>query len=268
MTGGIHVDSHGALAAHRAALEECGELVEEMSPRELAARFPWLEAGDQRALWVPGIGVIEAEVTLQALAQGDVRDRVVVEAIETGDEVKITTSAGVLRARACVVAAGAWANSLLRPLGFELPLRVTREQVLFFQGDTSEMVPFVHGQGHWVYGIPGPGSIKVAEHGTGAETSPDDRSFDLDEVGAQRVRDYVKRTLPSIDPEPAAFDTCLYTSTPDGHFVLDRVGPVVVVSACSGHGFKFAPLVGEIAACLATGREPPVELSRFTLRRR
>ena len=59
--------------------------------------------------------------------------------------------------------------------------------------------------------------------------------------------------LPGLDPEPASASTCLYTTTPDQHFVLDRRGPVVVCSPCSGHGFKFVPAIGEIVADLADG---------------
>ena len=107
--------------------------------------------------------------------------------------------------------------------------------------------------------------VKVAEHGTGAETTAEDRSFDLDEAGAQRVREYVKRALPFVDPEPVSFETCLYTTTRDENFVIDRRGPLVVCSPCSGHGFKFAPLIGEMVSSLVRGTEPPLPTERFAL---
>jgi sarcosine oxidase len=65
--------------------------------------------------------------------------------------------------------------------------------------------------------------------------------------------DYVGRYLPGLDPEPSAEATCLYTTTPTENFLIDRVDGLVVVSPCSGHGAKFAPTVGRIAADLATG---------------
>jgi glycine/D-amino acid oxidase-like deaminating enzyme len=138
---------------------------------------------------------------------------------------------------------------------------------LYFAADTSEMMPFVHGLPHWVYGVPSGDVLKVAEHHRGAETTALERSFDLDEAGASRVREYVAKHLPFIDPEPVSFETCLYTTTPDEDFVIDRRGPVVIASPCSGHGFKFAPLIGEMVASLALGAEPPVDLSRFALSR-
>ena len=57
--------------------------------------------------------------------------------------------------------------------------------------------------------------------------------------------------FPHARPAPTGAETCLYTNTPDDHFVLKRHGPVVVGSPCSGHGFKFAPLIGQRLADLA-----------------
>lgn len=62
-------------------------------------------------------------------------------------------------------------------------------------------------------------------------------------------------------------ETCLYTRTPDEDFVLDRVGPVTIASPCSGHGFKFTPLIGEVLADLVTGLAPSVPIERFAARR-
>jgi sarcosine oxidase len=62
-------------------------------------------------------------------------------------------------------------------------------------------------------------------------------------------------------------DTCLYTNAPDEEFVIDRVGPVVIGSPCSGHGFKFVPFIGEQLARLAVGEEPAVDLARFSATR-
>ena len=69
----------------------------------------------------------------------------------------------------------------------------------------------------------------------------------------QRVVEYVRRWLPGLEPTPRGETTCLYTSTPSEDFIIDRVGPLVVCSPCSGHGAKFAPLIGELVAGLVTG---------------
>jgi len=80
------------------------------------------------------------------------------------------------------------------------------------------------------------------------------------------VSDFVKANLPGALPEPVSAETCLYASTPDDDFVLDRVGPVVLGVGFGGHGFKFAPAVGSMLADLAEGR--PVEpAARFAVGR-
>jgi len=73
---------------------------------------------------------------------------------------------------------------------------------------------------------------------------------------------YASERFPSSAPTGLT-ESCLYTNTPDEDFVLDRVGPIVIGSPCSGHGFKFAPLIGAMLADLARGREPPNWLRRF-----
>ena len=84
----------------------------------------------------------------------------------------------------------------------------------------------------------------------------------LDPESRARMVEYVERWLPGLDPTPFGETTCLYTSTPSEDFLIDRVGPLVVVSACSGHGAKLAPTIGRIAADLATGGHQDVQ--RFT----
>jgi sarcosine oxidase len=76
--------------------------------------------------------------------------------------------------------------------------------------------------------------------------------------------EYVRRWLPGLDPTPRNEATCLYTQTPSEDFLLDRVGDLVVCSPCSGHGAKFAPLVGELVAGLVVGDASAVP-DRFTL---
>ncbi|MGW6195561.1 FAD-dependent oxidoreductase [Kribbella sp. NPDC055110] len=75
-----------------------------------------------------------------------------------------------------------------------------------------------------------------------------------------RVVDYVRRTLPGLVPEPYAETTCIFTNTPDADFVIDGVDGLVVASPCSGHGAKFAPLLGRIIADTALGTPVPAKL--------
>jgi sarcosine oxidase len=88
------------------------------------------------------------------------------------------------------------------------------------------------------------------------------RSFDPDVDREAWIVGWTGRRLSSV-PRLLRTETCLYTTTPDEDFVIDRVGPLVVASPCSGHGFKFAPLIGEALADLATGEQPQIPLDRF-----
>jgi sarcosine oxidase len=92
---------------------------------------------------------------------------------------------------------------------------------------------------------------------TGPPTDPDDPpppepDVPLSGEAADRVSRYVEEWFPGLDPAPVNPATCLYTTTPTHDFVLERHGPIVVGSPCSGHGFKFTPLIGRMLADLAT----------------
>ena len=114
------------------------------------------------------------------------------------------------------------------------------------------------------YGLETPGEgVKLGEHHAGAVvTDPDGRRGrpERGERATARVRGGSGSLASSRSRPPTR--TCLYTSTPTEDFVIDRVGPVVICSPCSGHGFKFAPVVGELVADLADGSPAP---ERFRL---
>jgi sarcosine oxidase len=100
----------------------------------------------------------------------------------------------------------------------------------------------------------------------GPAVDADARTFEPDPVRAERAVAYMASLVPAAR-DLARTDTCLYTVTPDEDFILDRVGPLVVASPCSGHGFKFAPLFGRVIADLASGEEPGVPLDPFRMSR-
>ena len=110
-----------------------------------------------------------------------------------------------------------------------------------------------------------PGAVKIGEHDPGQATTAAGRDFRIDPASRDRVRAFVAGRLPGLDPEPMNEASCLYTWTANEDFILDRPGggPFVVASPCSGHGAKFAPLLGEIIADLAAGAPAPDP--RFTL---
>ena len=118
--------------------------------------------------------------------------------------------------------------------------------------DDTAWPSFIHHRAPWTYGLLTPGvGVKVGLHHTGPRVEPDSAAS-LDDAMATAAADYVRRWFPGLDPTPLEPSRCLYTTTPDESFVLERHGPIVVGSPCSGHGFKFTPRIGQILADLAT----------------
>jgi sarcosine oxidase len=261
-TGGLDHGDVSSLEPVVDALARTGVPHEIVSASEAAHRWPGF-VFEGPVVHQPDAGRINADAAVQALQQRaqshgcPVRFGEPVRALAPlgHDRIVVVTEFGEYRARVAVVTAGAWVTNVLAGVVDLPPLTVTREQVFHFP---SRMVDafwpsYIHHAGVFMYGLQGPGDegVKVAEHRTGAVTTADERSFDIDEPGRQRVIRYVTRWMPGLDPTPLSASTCLYTNTPDESFVIERHGPVVVGSPCSGHGFKFAPLIGRRLASLA-----------------
>jgi sarcosine oxidase len=274
VVGGLDVGE--ATEASARALEDAGERFERPSDAEVAERWPMLRfAPGSRFVYQPDGGVLrsrEAVKVLASLAVGqgaESREETPVESIRAaGDGVEVTTGDGAIRAPVAIVAAGSWTSSLLEPAGMSLDLRPTLEQSTYFDTDARDLPTVID----WdetpeepPYIVPDPfepGRIKAGAHLSGRPVDPETRSFEADQPGEQRVVDWVGRRLAS----PASAlrtETCLYTRTRDEDFVLDRIGPLVIASPCSGHGFKFTPLIGEVLADLATGDDIEIPLERF-----
>ena len=149
-----------------------------------------------------------------------------------------------------VVTAGAWIGGFFP----DLPLRVTRETVAYFRYEGPphpSVVELNERSAHAFFSLHDPvHGLKAGAHHAGAEADPDEVA-DPDPELVARIAAWVGERLPRVDPTPAGAETCLYTTTPDERFVLERRGRLVVGSACSGHGFKFAPAVGARLAELA-----------------
>jgi sarcosine oxidase len=137
-----------------------------------------------------------------------------------------------------------------------LPVKVTRETVCYFRPEAGRPIPSVvsfkpSSHTHEMYSLYDPVyGLKVGAHHAGPEADPDVPT-DPEPHLVERIADWASETYRLADPEPAALDTCMYTTTADESFILERRGRVVIGSPCSGHGFKFAPAIGERLAALA-----------------
>ena len=235
-----------------AALDTCGTAYELLSADQARQRFG-LVTQCYKVLFQPEAGVVLADRALRGLAAGvEVREETRVTSLERLDEsVRVNTQRGALEAREVVVAGGAWAKQLVP----DLPVVVTRETVAYFRLADDRTVPSVidYATDETYALTAGPGQLKVGLHHSGPRVDPDEPAEPDDAIVAREVA-WATRTWPIASPEPERVETCLYTSTADHRFVIERHGRVVVCSACSGHGFKFAPAIGTRAAALTLGR--------------
>jgi sarcosine oxidase len=220
---------------------------------------------------------LEACIALAAAAGAEIRSHETVRAIESAaGAVRVITDRCAVEAGTVIVAAGAWAKSLLPAL----PLRVTREVTAWFEPNDpalfspSRFPVFILESRHGMhYGIPphGGAGLKVAKHHHRNETvDPDafDRTVRPDDEAL--IRAALADHVPDANGRMTAAKTCLYTMTPDGDFIIDRLpeaNNVIAASPCSGHGFKFAPVIGEILADLAIAGMTAHDISRFSLAR-
>ena len=262
-----------------AALAKHGIDHELLPAREAKTRWPQI-AFDTDVLWHPGAGVIDAHESVTAMVDQATDNGAALHA--NWDVASITGTSGnyvltsndgrSLHAANVIVAAGGWLPQLLGSLSLpaaflaNMPsLEVRQEQAYHFPyadstDNCSAWPTFIHKRESWqAYGLPGGRDAgfrgqKIAEFNGGKILpSAADQDGVIDPANRRRVIDYVEKYLPGLTPEPYAETTCLFTNTPNEDFILDRADGITILSPCSGHGAKFAPLIGQLAADLATG---------------
>jgi len=222
---------------------------------------------------------VEAQLALARAAGAEVRTSETVRAIETAaGGVRVVTDRASVMAGQAVVAAGPWVKQLLPDL--PAPMRVTRQVVGWFAPSDPAMfardrcpVFLVENRDGMFYGFPlGPQpGVKFAKHHHADEAvDPSSSLRPMEEADEAMLRPALAAHVPSANGALLAAQTCRYTITPDGDFILDRLPgapAVIVASPCSGHGFKFAPVIGEIIADLVSGGATRHDISRFCLAR-
>ncbi|HVT39193.1 MAG TPA: N-methyl-L-tryptophan oxidase [Gemmatimonadaceae bacterium] len=259
---------------------------EKLSAKELQLRVPaFRPSAGTVAIWEPRAGIlapeaaIEAHLALARASGAELRfDEPMLSWRATRDQVEVATPKGTVRAGELVIAAGAWARDLLSDLA--LPLTVERNVVYWFnpasptQSFSPERFPiFIHefAPGRAWYGFPDVGDgVKVALHHQGESTHPDSVRRTVGDEEIAVLRALLERYIPEANGPLRETAICMYTNTPDEHFIIDRhpaYPQILVASPCSGHGFKFASAIGEVIADLVTGRTSRFDLRPFSLSR-
>jgi monomeric sarcosine oxidase len=262
---------------------------EELDGPEIMRRWPAWRLHDGH------LGVFQADAGIADPSRGNVahrrlaqahgatlRDHAPVARIEdaAGETTVVLEDGERLTAGTVIVAADAWTNDLLDPLGAHLPLTITQEQVCWFtpRGDPSLFAPDRFPVWIWMdepsfYGFPThvhPGP-KIGQDVGGRRVTPATRTFDRDDDALARVNAFLQARLPAMAGEPFRLKTCLYTLTPDRDFVLDALPghANVLVGLGSAHGYKFASVIGRILAELALDRATPsaAEIEGFAIAR-
>ena len=260
---------------------------EVLTSRELASRFPGYNLPeDTLANYQPDGGVlipekcIVAHVNAAAAAGGEVHGRERALSWEPrGEGVEVRTERGTYSAGRLVVCGGSWTGRLLpeldglltperQVLGWFQPLRpelFTPSTFPVFNVAVSESEKYY---GFPVFGVPG---FKVGRfHHLSEAVDPDTMDRQPNAVDERVLRDFTDRYFPQASGPATMLKTCIFTNTPDEHFILDvhpDLPQVSIAAGFSGHGFKFCSVVGEIMADLATKGHTDHDLGLFGLSR-
>jgi sarcosine oxidase len=295
-TPGVRGSHHGSSSFLQDTIDAAvafGISHEVLPADEIHRRFPQFRlTADEQGYFEPGAGFLRPELCVQTQLEqaaaygGVVRNSEVVLKVEpTNCDVTVTTDKNTYRAAKAILTAGPWISKFL-PSHYALHFQVYRQTLCWFdlashaeRYSPEEFPIFIWITGTRVqdmlYGFPaldGPGSgIKVATETYESTVDPDAVPRDVSDtfVGDMHAT-YIAPRFPDVSNRCLRTATCLYTVTPDGKFVIDYADEsrnVVFASACSGHGFKHSPAVGEALVQHALGLPPSLDLSGFALQR-
>ncbi len=268
---------------------------------ELIKRFPqWRIPDEWIALHSPNAGIlnpshcVEVATAMARLHGATILEHTTVQKIQaeaSGVGAQVQTDNGSFTAKKVVVTAGAWLPKLFPELA--LPIKVSLEAGVFFRPakleafmperfpvfvahnpNTTSSERFDHAlhYGFPVYELPG---VKLGLHQAGSFVNADSRGYDVPDQTLRKLETWIAKHLPGAAGPVMHAKTCLYSNTPSEDFLIDSLDhfvkggarDVILASPCSGHGFKFMPLLGEMIADLVEGRANPYQFERFQANR-
>jgi sarcosine oxidase len=290
ITGGLYAGpaTSEVFAGSVASAREQGLDHEVLDATEMNRRWPIFTMSDELGgLYDPGAGMIRPERAIAAQLVLAERSGAVLRFGEravdwrpaSGAGLEVETDAGTYGADHLVIAAGAWTGYFVPDL--HLPLEVERMPVFWFEPEVAVEDIGVGRLPMWImdtgaegmfYGFPydDEAGLKVSRHHSEDVVEPDRVDRAQRPADVERIRSFMRRWMPGANGPLREATVCLYTNTPDRHFVIDvhpTVPGVAFASACSGHGFKFAPVVGEILAELALSGSTTMPIGAFTAAR-
>ncbi|PWU09751.1 MAG: N-methyl-L-tryptophan oxidase [Verrucomicrobia bacterium] len=255
-----------------------------LSCDDMRREFPMFQLPpDMVAVWEPRAGILFPEAAIRthiASARAHGAELVINSPVEKWEPetggVRVHAASGVYTARQILLSPGAWMTSLAPDL--KLPLAVERQVLCWFQPRSEpglfspQRCPIFiceHQPGRFFYGFPDLGDgVKIGVHHEGAMASPDRLDRQVKDRETEIALSLLRQFLPRAAGPVRSAMVCMYTNTPDEHFLLDwhpHSPQVLIASPCSGHGFKFSPVIGELAASLLSGARSPFDLSLFRL---
>lgn len=289
ITGGVMVGPKGGALVSGAAKSALTHGIEHdmLDAGDLARRFPaYRPHDDWIALYEKRAGMLFPEACVSTMLDRARRNGAVVHLNEdvtqwraSGSRIVVQTSRGTYETTCVVVAAGPWLPRLRDSLGMALPLEIERQISHWFEpeGDYRRYRPdhcpialWETETGGLFLTMPNEGhGVKCGMHHSGTTANPDIVDRQVSHEENESARRFLDDVMPGAGGKLLDARVCLYTNTPDRHFIIDWLPGqrVLVLSPCSGHGFKFASAIGEIAAQLVLDGETWLDLAPFSLGR-
>jgi sarcosine oxidase len=264
-----------AIAGARLAARLHNIKLEDVAPADRETKFPGFRVPKNlEVVFEPEAGYLRVESCVRAHVDAALHLGASVAAEEGANEVKpvghgwrVSTSKGSYESLALIVTSGPWAPGILPHLGLPaLPLEVVRKPQFWFPVHGANLAEhqgapcfYFEMPGRLFYGFPSHGgqTIKAAEHSGGQPVEHNDPMHlnrDVEPADWENLAHFLSECLPDVDPRPVRSSVCMYTLTPDRHFIVDRLPGHEHASfgaGFSGHGFKFTPVIGEILVDLA-----------------
>ncbi|KAJ5294683.1 hypothetical protein PENANT_c014G03997 [Penicillium antarcticum] len=286
ITGGVFFlpkDAPTPIGDFTRSLEARNVPYEVLTAKEVNKRWPQFDIPDNvDTVYTADTGIAHAAKTvlaMQSLARthGAVLkehtrvDRVIPKA--SGSGVVIQTSKGQVHAAKVILAADAWTNKLLAPLGVHIPLSVMQEQVTYFKPtekeawESSRFPVWIWGGDPCFYGFPsfGEPTIKAARDTSNNFMIPEQRTYVHSPQLLEQLNAFMGKVMPDDGRQPLRTVTCQYTITPDRQFVISPLERHrdIIVGLGAAHAFKFAPAFGRVLAELAIDGKSTEDLSKF-----